>query len=122
MAAEFENFGMFYQELSENSISAKSVAAVEEWLQKKTSKNIMEKYSNGYKTDLEESFHHVVLKYWKKRSTYEYEEYVLKRALAVLDWNEARETLTHCYFRQDIADKFHEFMLSRKKSRINYST
>jgi hypothetical protein len=58
------------------------------------------------------------LKYWKKGSTYSYEEYVTRRALAFLDWNENQgKSTTTSYFRKNIADTFHEFMLQRTKSK-----
>ena len=81
----------------------------------------MEKYCNGFKTDLEESFHRVALKYWKKGTSYEFESYVIRRALAVLDWNEnfgkIQKSRTD-YFRKDIMDKFQEFLQKRSKSRL----
>jgi hypothetical protein len=39
MAAEFENFITFYQELSENGILKSTVKVVENWFQKKTKNN-----------------------------------------------------------------------------------
>ena len=53
------------------------------WLEKNSQD--FDKYCLGLKTDLEESFYRVTLKYWKKGSTYSYEEYITKRALAFLD-------------------------------------
>jgi hypothetical protein len=68
---------------------------------------------------LEESFHRVILKYWKKGSIYKYEEYIVRRALAALGWNESREQSTYYYFKQNIADKFNQFLQQRSKSRFN---
>ena len=72
----------------------------------------------GYRTDLEEGFHRVVLKYWRKGTSYQYEEYRIKRALAALHWNETRETGNQpLIFRQNIADIFHNFLLQRTKAK-----
>jgi hypothetical protein len=83
MTLEFRNLVVFYQELLENSISEQTANDLELWLTKNSTD--FDKYCHGLKTDLEESFHRVALKYWKKGSTYSYEEYVTRRALAFLD-------------------------------------
>jgi hypothetical protein len=44
MTAEFEIFIIFYQKLSENGISKSTVEVVENWFQKKTKNNTMQKY------------------------------------------------------------------------------
>ena len=77
------------------------------------------KYCFGYKTDLEESFHRVTLKYWKKGTSYQFEEYCTRRALAALNWNENRDNNSEntYYFRKTIADQFHQLLLSRTKGR-----
>ncbi len=78
----------------------------------------MAKYCCGYKTDLEEGFHRVVLKYWRKGTSYEYEEYRIRRALAILHWNEKRDSLEKPhFFRKNIADTFHKFLLTRTKGK-----
>jgi hypothetical protein len=41
------------------------------------------------------------------------------QASGALDWNESREQSTHHYFKQNIADKFHQFLQQRSKSRFN---
>ncbi len=68
-------------------------------------------------TDIEESFHRVILKYWKKGSSAQIEEYQMARELAVLDWNEnagkSKKART-AYFRKDILDKFHAMLMQRK--------
>jgi len=75
MAEEFQNFPNFYQQLSENTISKRTMEDLENWFECQTKNNEMEKFCKGYKTDLEEGFHRVALKYWKKGSSYQYEEY-----------------------------------------------
>ena len=67
-------------------MQAKTRLALMDWL-KNQCKDI-QKYCHGLVTDLEESFHKVALNYRKKGTTYAFEEYVTKRALAALDWNE----------------------------------
>ncbi len=44
----------------------------------------MAKYCYGYNTNLKEEFPRIVLKYWRKGTSYEYEEYCIKRALTIL--------------------------------------
>lgn len=116
MSEEFQGLAEFYQELSENSLPKETVKAVEKFLETNSKK--MEKYALGYKTDLEESFHRVVLKYWKKGTSYSYEQYVTKRALAFLDWSEnfhaAKKT---SYFRKDIVDTFKKFLSTRSRAK-----
>ena len=80
---EWENLLQHYQEKFENSISAKTEEAFSSWLEIQSKD--LEKYVNGYLTDLEESFHHSSLKYWKKGTKYSYEVYIMKKALAALD-------------------------------------
>ena len=45
-------------------MSTETKQALDDWLEKQTQH--MEKYIDGLLTDLEESFHRVVLKYWRK--------------------------------------------------------
>jgi DNA-binding NtrC family response regulator len=114
MAEKFEDFPKFYQQLSENTISEKTIESL---FEKQTRNNEMEKFCEGYRTDLEEGFHRVVLKYWRKETSYQYEEYRIRRALAALHW-QVRETKRKlCVFRQTIADTFHNFLMQRTKSR-----
>jgi hypothetical protein len=115
MAEEFKHLTDFYQELYEGYLSQTTEKALEEWLELQC-KNIG-KYSDGLLTDLEESFHHKVLKYWKKGSSYGFEEYTIRRALAFLDWNENFGKIkTHrtINFRKLIADHFSDFMQNTK--------
>jgi hypothetical protein len=116
MRAEFCNLADFYQELSDNTLSEISINELKNWLEKNSQD--FDKYCLGLKTDLEESFHRVALKYWKKGSTYSYEEYITRRAFAFLNWNENQgKESNSSFFQKNIADTFHQFMLQRIKAK-----
>lgn len=99
-----------------NGVSEATEEAVRDWCKEKCKE--LQKYVDGHLTDLEESFHRVVLKYWKKGCSYQYPEYIMRRALASLDWNEnvgkLKENRTN-EFQKDISDRFHKFLLTRRK-------
>jgi uncharacterized protein YxeA len=72
-------------------------------------------------TDLEEAFHRTGLKYWKKGKSYSKENYVARRALAAMHWNEnygktEGKQLTY-NFLTEIKDKFDKYLESRRKGR-----
>jgi hypothetical protein len=100
-------------------MSPETKDALDKWLETQ-SKNI-EKYMYGHLTSLEESFHRVALKYWKKGTSYGYEEYIARRSLAFLDWNERfgkEESERKVFaFRQEIAATFSTYCDSRKAAK-----
>jgi len=114
----FREYPDSMQEIAEGKISNGTMTAWHEWM-KKVSNN-MEKYSDGLLTDLEESFHRVALKYWKKGSSLCFEEYIVRRALAFLDWNEnfGKPKLKRTTdFRKEIARTFTQFLSTKINNR-----
>ncbi len=111
MEAEFIGTAEFYQFMSGNELSSETIKVFTHWLESFTSN--FHKYANGLLTDIEESFHRLILKYWKKGSSSQFEEYQLARDLAALDWNEnvgkAKDKRT-AFFRKDIIDEFNKQM------------
>ncbi len=74
------------------------------------------------RTDLEESFHRVALKYWKKGTTYSFEKYITRRALAFLDWNENHNNSNYTNkkeFQGEIGDRFHKFFKQRSRAPLS---
>jgi hypothetical protein len=115
MAKMFQDLVEHYDEKFSWHMQAKTRLALMDWLENQC-KDI-QKYCHGLVTDLEESFHRVALKYWKKGTTYAFEEYVTRRALAALDWNEnfgkTDQEETTSQFRIIIAKNFHQFLMQR---------
>jgi hypothetical protein len=109
---EFIGAAEFYQNFYVNSLSQETMEALTTWLENFSED--LSKYSKGLLT--EESFHRVVLKYWKKGNNAQFEEYQLARELAVLDWNEnagqSKKTRT-AYFRKKITDQFSDMMRTK---------
>ena len=96
----------------EDGLSDETMEVFTKWLTDFSSD--FHKYCHGYLTDIEESFHRVVNKYWKKGNSSQYEEYQLARNLACLDWNEnvgKKDGHRTCYFCKDICDLFDKMML-----------
>jgi hypothetical protein len=125
MEETFKGLVDHYDEQFSYHMQANTRIALMNWLEMQCKD--LEKFCLGLKTDLEESFHRVALKYWKKGSTYAFEEYITRRALAVLDWNEnfgkTEEEEYTSEFRIVISKNFHQFLMSRtvgrKKSQKN---
>jgi hypothetical protein len=119
MAETFESLVEHYDEEYSYHMQMKTRLALESWL--KNQCKDLSKYCQGLRTDLEESFHRVALKYWKKGTTYAFEEYITRRALAALDWNEnfgkAEDDESTSQFRTNIGKKFHEFLMQRSVGR-----
>ena len=118
MEIEFRSLSDTFQEITEGAMSDETKAALDDWL--RNACHQLEKYSDGLLTDLEESFHRVALKYWKKGTSYGLEEYFMRRALAFLDWNEnfsKPEAKRTTNFRKSIASTFTHFMASKWNDR-----
>ena len=108
MVKMFGKLVKHYDEKFSWHMQAKTRLALMDWL--KNQCKAIQKYCHRLVTDLKENFHRLVLKYWKKRTTYSFEEYVTRRALAALDWNEnfgkTDQKETTSQFRVNIAKKF----------------
>jgi len=85
MEMEWTGIRLFYESMCD-SFSENTQEAFDDWLEKHA-KN-MERYVHGDLTDLEEAFHRTGLKYWKKGKSYSKPNYVARRALAAMHWNE----------------------------------
>ncbi len=99
--------------------SKKTQEAFSYWLEKQSSN--LDRYVHGDLTDLEEAFHRTGLKYWKKGKSYSKGNYVARRALAAMHWNEnygkkEGQQLTY-NFLSDIKEKFGKYLKSRTKGR-----
>jgi hypothetical protein len=118
MAEEFIGAAEYYKFMvdqvitdQEEGLSDETMEVFTNWLTNFSTS--FHKYCHGYLTDIEESFHRVVNKYWKKGNSSQYEEYELARNLACLDWNEnvgKKGGHRTCYFRKDICDTFDKMM------------
>jgi len=112
----FEEFKGLANHYEEYGLSNETKSALESWLENQ--KDVINKIREGLLTDLEESFHRTCLKYWKKGTNYNFNEYIIRRALAGLDWNEnfgkKKETKT-TFFKKKIQDSFLTFLKKRKK-------
>jgi hypothetical protein len=114
MEAEFIGTAEFYQFMTGNELSKETMEVFTNWLE--SFAGDFHKYANGLLTDIEESFHRLILKYWKKGSSSQFEEYQLARELAALDWNEnigqPKDNRT-TFFRKNIIDNFNKMMSNR---------
>ena len=86
MGEAFMDVVDFYDMLSDHTLTQETKDAFEEWVEKEAMH--LEKYCDGLLTDLEESFHNLNKKYWRKGVQYSFRNYMAKRALAALDWCE----------------------------------
>jgi hypothetical protein len=102
---------------SQVPFDTKTKEAFEDWLGKQA-KDI-ERYVYGDKTDLEEAFHRTSLKYWKKGRSYSKENYIARRALAAMHWNEnyGKEKNTYKFLeeiRKEVDNMFDQRRTGRK--------
>jgi len=122
MKEEFQGMVDHYNEAGgTNTLSEKTREAFLAWTEQETGD--IDKYSGGYLTDLEESFHFFSMKYWRKTKTYSFEGYKARRALAALDWNEnagnsaktqtSQKSYKTCNFKKNIMASFHAFFLKK---------
>ena len=109
----------FYDMLCDHTLAQKTKDAFDDWVEKEATN--LEKYCDGLLTDLEESFHNMNKKYWRKGVQYSFRNYMARRALAALDWceqthfrQEAKNTKTvytnKYLFEKQIAQPFDEYI------------
>jgi hypothetical protein len=111
MKEEFIGTVEFYQWITGNELSEETMNVFQTWM--KDFSEDFHKYKDGLLTDIEESFHRLILKYWRKGNSSHFEEYQMARELAALDWNENIQKpkgKRTSYFRKDIIDNFNKLM------------
>jgi len=123
MKQEFQGIVDHYNDSGgAGTLSDKTKEAFLNWTEQETQD--ISKYSGGYLTDLEESFHFFSMKYWRKTKTYSFEGYKARRALAALDWNEnarnfqaktgtCQKSQKTFQFKKNIMASFHAFFLKK---------
>jgi hypothetical protein len=124
MGEAFMDVVEFYDMLSDHTLTQDTKDAFESWVEKEATH--LERYCDGLLTDLEESFHNLNKKYWRKGVQYSFRNYMARRALAALDWceqthfrsNSPINTYSNKYlFEKRIAQAFDDFMWTRSPNK-----
>ena len=115
-----EEFKQLSEHYAEYGLSEETKKDLDEWLDSQN--DVIETIKDGLLTDLEESFHRKVLKYWQKGSRCELMEYVCRRALAALDWTEnfgKKKGVRTIIFKKGIMNVSYKFYQHRSTSKMH---